>query len=198
MQPLKRILRSLFADKQMRLRVAQKGKVSGLNAPVAKDEKLAAPTKMPEGKEGMKQVQIKLKALGLYDGKIDGIATSSKGESSTTKGIKQFSAVARLAYDGRGGRHDVGRAARWPQAIGLEAVMAGMDGPQKAEKVNSKDDSGLAAPFRKLADAANEEAQPGAVAENIAVTGNFVDDKYWRSQNEKGESRAVNWGQHQL
>jgi peptidoglycan hydrolase-like protein with peptidoglycan-binding domain/GH24 family phage-related lysozyme (muramidase) len=73
---------------------------------------------VPEGREGMKQIQQKLQVLGLYSGKIDGIAKSSKGESNTTKGIKQFQQMHKLPVTG------VVDAATWAK---LRVAKAGDD-----------------------------------------------------------------------
>ncbi len=165
-----------------------KSKESKADAPQSKTEKSTAATTLPEGKEGMKQVQTKLQALGLYSGKIDGIATSSKGESNTTKGIKQFQQSQGLPVTGEvdaatwavlgGGR----KPSAWTR------FMAGMDGPQKAGK--GKDDGGMAAPFRKLADEGNKMAEAEASSDCFAQVGNFVDKQYFVTQSPNGVGSA--------
>lgn len=60
----------------------------------------AVSASVPVGKAGIMQIQERLRDLGLYAGKIDGIATSSKGESNTTKGIKAFQKAHNLSPTG--------------------------------------------------------------------------------------------------
>jgi GH24 family phage-related lysozyme (muramidase) len=78
----------------------QKSKAAKMEAAKAARSSKGSDIAVPEGREGMKEVQQKLQALGLYSGKIDGIATSSKGESNTTKGIKQFQQMHKLPVTG--------------------------------------------------------------------------------------------------
>ncbi len=143
-----------------------------------------AATAMPEGKEGMKQVQTKLQALGLYEGKIDGIATSSNRESNTTKGIKQFQQSRGLPVTGEVD------AATWAALGGgrkpsaWKRFMAKQEGAQKAEK--GKDEGGLAAPFREMADEAKRSTSGDECADSeVTGSGNFMDDSHFFSQNKE-------------
>jgi GH24 family phage-related lysozyme (muramidase) len=57
---------------------------------------------MPEGIEGVRKVQSKLKGLGLYAGTVDGVEFRKDGkESMTTKGIKAFQKEKKLPVTGK-------------------------------------------------------------------------------------------------
>jgi peptidoglycan hydrolase-like protein with peptidoglycan-binding domain/GH24 family phage-related lysozyme (muramidase) len=118
----------------------QKSKAAKMEAAKAAKPSKGSEIAVPEGREGMKQVQQRLQALGLYNGKIDGIATSSKGESNTTKGIKQFQQMRKLPVTG------VVDAATWaalrvPKADDgstWDKIMAKVDEKQKEEASKPK------------------------------------------------------------
>jgi peptidoglycan hydrolase-like protein with peptidoglycan-binding domain len=165
-------------------------------APKAKAQKIAAaqeaqahkPDTLPKGKEGMKQVQTKLQALGLYSGKIDGIAKSSKGESNTVKGIKQFQQSHGLPVTGEVDGLTWERLSVAKPGDGQsvwERFMAKQEAEAKGQKTN-KDNGGLAAPFRKMVAEANAKGKESAGSE-ASETGNFVDKKYWRTQESADE-----------
>jgi lysozyme len=162
----------------------QKSKAEKMTATKAAMKPKGSDIAVPEGREGMKQVQQKLQALGLYSGKIDGIAKSSKGESQTTKGIKDFQQMYKLPVTG------VVDAGTWAKLNGAKAgddastwdrFMAKVDEKQKKEASKPKAE-GLAAPFTKLAAEAQQKASSQDASDDFVATGNFMGDSNFISQ----------------
>jgi GH24 family phage-related lysozyme (muramidase) len=143
----------------------------------------------------IKQVQTKLQALGLYNGSIDGKEKRSDGkESNTTKGIKEFQESQHLPVTGTVDDATWAALNKGESLSIWKQFMANLE-KQQAEKANAPKTPGLAAPFTKLAAEAKKKAAGEECADSgVSGKGNFVDDKYWRSQLEEGEVKAVNKG----
>lgn len=138
---------------------------------------------LPGDIERIKQVQTKLKAIGLYNGTIDGKDKRSDGkESNTTKGIRKFQESQHLPSTG-----EVDEAT-WAALNKVESLsiwhrfMANLEKQQVEKKVDAPESAGLAAPFTKMAAEAKMKSAGAESSESVAETGNFVDKKYWRTQ----------------
>jgi GH24 family phage-related lysozyme (muramidase) len=179
-------------------------------APKDKALKVAAAQKGPEkhghaapkGKEGMKQVQTRLQALGLYAGKIDGVAVSRRGESDTVKGIKRFQEMQGLPVTG------TVDAVTWEKLSAAkpgdgqsvwDRFMAKQEADGKGKSAN-KDDGGLAAPFVKLAaESKTKEAKPkgkieakeGWTVGPLLGTGEFYSQIHPQNGSDKPIPRSV-------
>lgn len=147
----------------------------------------SATTAMPVGKEGIKQVQVKLKELGLYDGKVDGIATSSKGESNTTKGIKKFQESRNLPVTGEVD------AKTWEALSGMEdkrsifeKFVKGLERSQKEKSSTPKQESGWGSnpksETKKPTPDKGWGSEPKGKAIAAPTSNTFVDKKYFVSQ----------------
>ncbi len=174
-----------------RKKAAEAKELAAKKQSTAKPQVTANPAKtsstaMPEGKEGTRQVQTKLKNLGFYDGAIDGVEfRRDKKESGTTKGIKAFQHSRGLPETGTvdtatwAALNKVETPSIWQQ------FMASLEKPQ-AEKANAPKTAGLAAPFTKLAaEAKKKAAGEECVDSGVTGTGNFMADSNFISQNEK-------------
>ncbi len=147
----------------------------------------AATTILPEGKEGIKQVQIKLRDLGLYGGAIDGIATSSKGESNTTKAIKKFQESRHLPVTGEVDTKT------WNALSGMEdersifeKFVARLELSQKEKSSKPKQESGwgsnTGSETKKPTPDKGWGSEPKGKAIAAPTSNTFVDKKYFVSQ----------------
>lgn len=165
-------------------------KQSIVKPPVKADEAHHSP-------EDIKLVQRKLQEKGLYGSAIDGKEYRTNGtESNTTKGIKNFQHLKKLPVTGvvdeatwvalTGNRKD---EATWGQEMIEQARALSEASKSKGWGSDSKGETKNSVPDKGWGSEPKEHAGEGATA-----TGNFVDDKYWRSQLSKGEVKAVNVG----